>query len=126
MQAPWGPLIFAPARTRQGVRVTNPRRTRKFLMKAGLVAAAAAIALIGAAPAQAAKGTYAGTVTNTAGHVAFDVKISRLGVVTKVTRLRGKDIPSNCEQSGQIPDVNFDLAAKLTVQSNGRFSGTYT
>ena len=95
-------------------------------MKAGLIVAVAAAGLVVAAPAQAAKGTYAGTVTNTTGKIALDVKINRLGFITKVTHLRGKDIPSTCEISGPIPAVDFDLASSLTVRSNGKFNGTYT
>jgi hypothetical protein len=95
-------------------------------MKAGLIVAVAAAGLIVAAPAQAAKGTYAGAVTNTTGKIALDVKIDRFGFVTKITRLRGKEIPSTCEVSGPIPAVNFDLASSLTVKSNGNFNGTYT
>jgi hypothetical protein len=94
-------------------------------MRAGLIAAVAAGALIVAAPAQAAKGTYAGTVTNTTGQIALDVKIQQ-GFVTKVTRLRGAQIPSTCEISGPIPAVRFDLASSLSVKQNGKFSGTYT
>jgi hypothetical protein len=94
-------------------------------MRAGLIAVVAAAALIAAAPAQAAKGTYAGTVTNTTGKIALDVKIQQ-GVVTKVTHLRGEGIPSTCEISGPIPAVDFDLASSLTVKSNGKFHGTYT
>src|SRR5688572_24810296 len=94
-------------------------------MRIGIIAVAVAATLFVAAPAQAAKGTYAGEVTNTTGKIALDVKIKR-GFVTKITRLRGKGIPSNCEVSGQIPAINFDLPAKLVVnQQTAKFNGTY-
>ncbi|MDX6583322.1 MAG: hypothetical protein QOI10_2506 [Solirubrobacterales bacterium] len=95
-------------------------------MRIGLIAAVAAGALVIAAPAEAAKGTYAGSVTNTTGKIALDVKIQQ-GSVTKITHLRGKGIPSNCEVSGQIPSVNFDLASNIAVnQQTAKFKGNYT
>jgi hypothetical protein len=93
-------------------------------MRRGLIAAIAAIALIAAAPAQAARGTYAGTVTNTTGQIALDVKIQH-GFITKITELRVKDVPSQCEISGQL-NVDHTLPTNLTVRSNGKFRGTYT
>ena len=93
-------------------------------MRAGLIAAVATVALIAAAPAYALKGTYAGTVTGTTGKVALDVKINRRGFVTKVTHLRGVDIPSQCETSGPVT-VNHDLATAMRVSDNGRFSGFF-
>lgn len=94
-------------------------------MRVGLITGAVAAMLVVAAPAHAAKGTYAGEVTNTTGKIALDVKIKR-GHVVKITYLRGKGIPSNCEVSGQIPAVNFDLPATLVVnQQTAKFNGTY-
>ena len=83
--------------------------------------------LVGVVPAQAAKGTYAGTVTGTTGQIALDVKISRAGIVKKITQLRGRGIPSNCEVSGPVPSVNFTLPTVLAVNArSGRFAGQYT
>ena len=93
-------------------------------MRKGLIAAIAAAALIAAAPAQAAKGTYAGTVTNTTGKIALDVKIQQ-GFVTKITHLRGIQIPSQCEISGPVP-VHHDFATSLTVRPSGKFRGSFT
>jgi hypothetical protein len=97
-------------------------------MKLALPAAAAALAaLVIAAPAQAATGTYAGTVGTTTGKIALDVKINNQGVVKKITFLRGDTIPSNCEVSGPVPAINFDLPAVLRVDAqSGQFAGTYT
>lgn len=44
-------------------------------MRLALVSAVGAAIFAFAAPAQAAKGTYAGTVGTTTGKIAFDVKI---------------------------------------------------
>src|SRR5688572_18513429 len=93
-------------------------------MRKALITAVAAGTLVFAASAQAAKGTYAGTVTNTTGKIALDVKIQQ-GFVTKVTRVRGVDIPSQCEVSGQVT-VHHDFSTKLTVKGNGRFRGSFT
>ena len=93
-------------------------------MKAGLIAAVAACALMVAAPAQAAKGTYAGTVTGTEGKIALDVKVSKRGWVKKVTHLRGVNIPSTCDISGPVT-VNHDFATSLRVNDNGRFEGFF-
>jgi hypothetical protein len=83
--------------------------------------------LVASAPAQAAKGTYAGTVPNTTGKVAFDVKISKKGIVKKITELRGKSIPSTCEVSGPVPSVNYTLPTVLRVDAvTGKFSGEFT
>lgn len=95
-------------------------------MKVGLTAAICAATLLFAAPALAAKGTYAGTV-GTTGKIALDVKVSKAGFVKKVTALRGKDVPSTCEISGPGILVNFDTTVVLPVKStNGKFSGTLT
>jgi hypothetical protein len=97
-------------------------------MRLGLTAALCCGALLVAtAPAQAAKGTYAGTVPGTTGQVALDVKISKRGIVKKITQLRGKQIPSNCEISGPVPSINYTLPTLLRVnKSSGRFAGQYT
>lgn len=97
-------------------------------MRLGLTAALCCGALLVlSAPAEAAKGTYAGTVGTTTGQIALDVKISRQGIVKKITHLRGKQIPSNCEISGPVPSVNFDLATALPVKAtNGKFAGEFT
>ncbi len=97
-------------------------------MRLGLTAALCCGAvLVTAVPAQAAKGTYAGTVTGTTGQIALDVKISRVGIVKKITQLRGRTIPSNCEISGPVPSVNFTLPTVLRVgPETGRFAGQYT
>jgi hypothetical protein len=97
-------------------------------MKFALSAAAASLAALAvAAPAQAATGTYAGTVGTTTGVIALDVKISKQGVVKKITFLRGDHIPSNCEISGPVPSINFDLPTVLKVDAqSGEFGGTYT
>ena len=97
-------------------------------MRLGLTAALCCGALLfTAVPAQAAKGTYAGTMTGTTGQIALDVKISRAGIVKKITQLRGKQVPSNCEISGPVPSVNFTLPTLLSVNpTNGKFAGQYT
>jgi hypothetical protein len=85
-----------------------------------------AAALAVAAPAQAAKGTYAGTVTGTTGQIALDVKISKRGLVKKITELRGRGIPSVCEISGPVPSINFTFPSSLAVKpTNGKFAGSY-
>jgi hypothetical protein len=94
-------------------------------MRVGITAAALIAALIMASSAEAARGTYAGTVSGTTGKIAVDVKIKN-GIVTKVTHVRGKAIPSTCEISGPIPEISFDQAASLAVKPNGKFSGSYT
>jgi hypothetical protein len=94
-------------------------------MRVGCIAAAAAAALVVAAPAQADTGTYAGTAGGT-GKIALDVKIKN-GHVIKLTHLRGKALPSNCETSGPGVPVNFDTAVSLPVKSpSGKFSGSLT
>jgi hypothetical protein len=96
-------------------------------MRLGLITAIGVAVLAFAAPAQAAKGTYAGTVGTTTGRIALDVKIDRYGVVRKITRIRGAHVPSTCEISGPIPEVSFEQPAGLPVKpSNGKFSGDYT
>jgi len=95
-------------------------------MRKGLIAATAATALIAAAPAQAARGTYAGTVTDTTGKIALDVKIRR-GLVIKVTEIRVTDVPSNCEISGPGIQVRHTVTdANLPVKTNGKFRGSFT
>jgi len=94
-------------------------------MKVGISAAVCAVALAFAAPAMAAKGTYAGTV-GTTGKIALDVKVSKRGFVKKVTALRGVSVPSNCEISGPGIPVNFNTPVVLRLSSNGKFSGTLT
>ena len=95
-------------------------------MRVGLIAAVCAATLAFAGQAQAARGTYAGTVGGT-GKIALDVKVSKRGVVKKITALRGKDVPSNCELSGPGVLVNFDTPVVLSVRStNGKFSGSLT
>jgi hypothetical protein len=94
-------------------------------MRVGLITAAIAVALVAAAPASAATGTYAGTVTNTAGKIALDVKISRAGFVKKITEIRVKDVPSNCETSGPGIGVDHTLPTSLPVRSNGKFEGFF-
>jgi hypothetical protein len=102
-------------------------------MRIGLITAIAAGALAVAAPAQAAKGTYAGSVTSTTGKIALDVKIQQ-GFVTKITHLRGKGIPATCEVSGPIP-LNIELSSQVPVdqqksevpvEQNAKFKGAYT
>lgn len=93
-------------------------------MRVGLIAAIVAGSLVVAAPAEAAKGTYAGTVTNTTGKIALDVKINRLGFVLKVTAIRVKDVPTQCP-SGPAT-VNHNISANLPINNHGRFSGTFT
>ena len=96
-------------------------------MRAGFCAAGCAAAvLVFAAPAEAAKGTWAGTVPNTTGKVALDAKISRQGFLTKITQIRIKDVPTQCEVSGPVPAVEHTFSGRLTIQSNGTFSGTFT
>ena len=94
-------------------------------MRRALIVAAVAGSLLAAAPAMAAKGTYAGTVTNTTGVFALDVKINRFGFVTKITHIRVKDVPSQCETSGEVP-VHHDIPANVSVKENGKFSGSLT
>src|ERR1044072_4263230 len=94
-------------------------------MRVGLIAAAAAAALVVAAPSQAATGTYAGTVTNTQGKIALDVKINRAGFVTKIKEIRVKDVPSNCETSGPGVPVDHQLPTSLPVRDNGKFEGFF-
>lgn len=63
----------------------------------------------------------------TTGKIAFDVKIDRQGAVTKITAIRGRAIPSTCEISGPVPEVDFALPTALPVKpSNGKFSGSYS
>lgn len=91
-------------------------------MKVGITAAICAAALACAAPAIAAKGTYAGTV-GTTGKIALDVKVSKRGFVKKITALRGVSVPSNCATSGPGIPVNFNTPVTLRIASNGKFSG---
>ena len=92
----------------------------------GSIVAACAATLVLAAPAQAARGTYAGTITNTTGKIALDVKISKAGFVKKVTEIRVTDVPSTCEISGQAT-VQHTFPADLRVdQQTARYGGTYT
>lgn len=97
-------------------------------MRLGLTAALCCGAmLVTAVPAQAAKGTYAGTVTGTTGTIALDVKVSKRGLVKKITFMRGRTIPSNCEVTGPVPSINFDLPTVLRVgPETGKFAGQYT
>ncbi len=94
-------------------------------LTAGALCAAALVTVV--APANAAKGTYAGTVGTTTGKIALDVKVNKRGFVKKITELRGKSIPSTCEISGPVPSVNFTLPTELPVKStNGKFQGSFT
>jgi hypothetical protein len=97
-------------------------------MRIALSATAACVATLAiVAPAQASKGTYAGTVGTGTGRIALDVKVSRAGIVKKITQLRGVKIPSTCEVSGPVPSVNFTLHTAIPVgPSTGKFSGNYT
>jgi hypothetical protein len=114
-------MYRARAQTKRGGEQEN---RMKFALSAA-VASVAALAI--AAPAQAAKGTYAGTVGTSTGVIALDVKVSKQGIVKKITFLRGDHIPSNCEVSGPVPSINFDLPTVLPVDpQTGKFGGTYT
>lgn len=96
------------------------------MMRNTLLAATMTTVLALAAPAYAAKGTYAGSLPGTTGKIAFDVKIKR-GEVTKITEFRGAKIPQTCEISGPIPEtVEFALPQTLPVDpKNGKFKGAY-
>jgi hypothetical protein len=59
--------------------------------------------------------------------IALDVKISKAGFVKKVTEIRVKDVPSNCDVSGPVPAVEHTFPATLRVdQQTARYGGTYT
>src|SRR4051794_30810406 len=95
-------------------------------MRVRILVAACAASLALAAPAHAATGTYAGTLTNVSGNIAFDVKIKH-GYVKRVIRMRGNALPAVCEISGPVSSIQYDLATSMLVNArSGRFGGSYT
>jgi hypothetical protein len=92
------------------------------------LAATVATMLALAAPALAAKDTYAGKVKGTqSGRIALDVRINRGGFVTKITQIRVVSVPATCEISGPIPGVNVNLSGKVPIdQQTAKWSASYT
>jgi hypothetical protein len=90
---------------------------------AGVATLAATLAL--AAPADAAIGTWAGSV-GTTGKIALDVKINRQGYVTKVKQLRVKEAPATCDITTGAVTVTNTFPSNLKIQGDGSFGGIYT
>jgi len=96
-------------------------------VKVGLGMIATVVALAAPSAANAAILTYGGSIAGGTAEskIAVDVKVSRKGVIKKVTELRAVEIPINCEQSG-AQTAYTTIPVSLPVDGKGRFSFEYT
>lgn len=85
--------------------------------------AAVAACLVLPASASAALKTYAGT-TDVGGNVAIDVKVGKTGLPKGIVELRGSQLPTSCELSGQITS-RLSIPTVLPLSPRFKFYGEF-